>query len=145
MKTIKLTQGFEAQVSDIDFAFLNDYSWHYHSSNCGARRGTGTNNYLHREIAKRMGLIGSIGFKDRNKLNCQRENLCVMTRGQMAALQGKRTTNTSGYKGVCRHKGKWAASIHFNGKRIYLGRFDSKIEAVQAYNKKAFELHGHSD
>lgn len=45
--------------------------------------------------------------------------------------------NTSGYRGVSFGKSanKWLPTIRVNNKRIYLGRYDTKKEAVEARNK----------
>ena len=41
--------------------------------------------------------------------------------------------NDSGYEGVDFHQGKWRARIRTGTSRIVLGRFDTKVEAGQAY------------
>ena len=46
-----------------------------------------------------------------------------------------RKTNTSGYRGVSASRGLWVATITNNGKQKHLGRFKTKKEAAQAYNK----------
>ena len=55
-----------------------------------------------------------------------------------------KTTNkyTSIYTGVCWHKrhNKWTSSIQINGKRVYLGMYDSEVEAYNAYLKKLKEI-----
>lgn len=47
-----------------------------------------------------------------------------------------RSTNTSGYRGVAFHNkaNKWRAEISVNNKRIYLGLFQTDIEASIAYD-----------
>lgn len=52
--------------------------------------------------------------------------------------------NTSGYKGVSwiEHYQMWQATIKFDGKNKYLGRFDTPEEASDAYNKAALRHHG---
>lgn len=50
---------------------------------------------------------------------------------------------TSKYKGVSLNKtGKWRAQIVLNYRKLYLGLFDTQIEAAKAYNKAALELFG---
>ena len=41
--------------------------------------------------------------------------------------------NDSGYEGVDFHQGRWRARIRTGVTRIVLGRYDSKVEAAQAY------------
>lgn len=51
---------------------------------------------------------------------------------------------SSVYKGVCwdKNRCKWMSSIKINGKNKYLGRFDSEVDAANAYNIAALELFG---
>jgi hypothetical protein len=48
------------------------------------------------------------------------------------------------YKGVSCSKArhKWYAKCYYQGERIWLGYFDSEIEAARAYDRKAVELLG---
>lgn len=52
--------------------------------------------------------------------------------------------NKAGYRGVCKHtkNNSWVATICVKRKTIYLGSFPSAIQAAEAYDKKAFEIHG---
>lgn len=43
--------------------------------------------------------------------------------------------NTSGVRGVIWHRGKWEATYKFNGKMIYVGRFDDIEKAKMAIEK----------
>jgi hypothetical protein len=59
-------------------------------------------------------------------------------------LHGKRRHNTSGFKGVSFRKkfGNYQAYIGLNGKIVYVGVFETAIEAALARDKKAIELRG---
>lgn len=50
----------------------------------------------------------------------------------------------SKYKGVTKgaNKNKWLSQICKDGKRFYLGTFETEELAAEAYNKKAIELYG---
>jgi len=52
--------------------------------------------------------------------------------------------NKSGYKGVSFHKkaNKWKAQISINNVNTYLGSFDNKEDAAEAYRKASALLHG---
>lgn len=82
---------------------------------------------------------------DTNKLNNRIENLrdCP-SRSHNAANTHKQKNNTSGYKGVTKHKNKdkWQASLFYRGKRIYIGIYDCKLKAARAYNEKSLEIFG---
>ena len=71
------------------------------------------------------------------------ENLREATRSQNHQNIILKSNNTSGYMGVNwskKHK-KWAARIGIDGKRIFLGRFDTPEEAYEAYLKAKKEYH----
>ena len=80
------------------------------------------------------------GDKSDNRIT----NLRDVTRQQNQFNRGKTRNNTSGYKGVSfyKHAKKFAARIKIDGKLKYLGLFDSKEEASDAYKRAAKELHG---
>ncbi len=65
---------------------------------------------------------------------------------QMANTRLLKKTNKSGYRGVCNCRGKWQASIQFEGNRKYLGVFCSIMDAAKTYddfirdNNLPFEL-----
>ncbi len=47
----------------------------------------------------------------------------------------------SKYKGVLLKNGKWTVKVIKDKKTYYLGTFNTEVEAAQAYNDKAKELH----
>ena len=151
MKTVPLTRGLVAMVSDQDYARVSCYKWvawksegrpeFYAVSNYYKPDGTRTRIRMHRII---MGVTNpkiSVDHKDHNGLNNQRRNLRV-TSTQNSHNYKKPSTNTSGYKGVSRHTWGWQAGIKLRGKRIYLGLFASKIKAAKAYDRAARRLFG---
>lgn len=78
-----------------------------------------------------------------NTLDNRKQNLRCATHSQNL---GNRklicSVNTSGYRGVYWGRGKWVASIGFQSKTKYLGRFDAPEDAALAYDKAAVELFG---
>lgn len=85
-----------------------------------------------------------IDHKDTDRTNNRIANLRLATIAQNQQNSGKRRDNTSGFKGVTRHKssGKWCAQIRANGIYRYLGSFDNPEDAHVAYCVAAKELHG---
>lgn len=71
-------------------------------------------------------------------------NLRLATSRQNQCNQKTRSDNTSGLKGVSwsEERQKWQTGIQVNGKRIALGRFNTKEEAYAAYCEAARRLHG---
>lgn len=53
--------------------------------------------------------------------------------------------NVSGYRGVSWHKkrAKWSSQIIKKGVRYFLGYYDCKHDAAEAYNEKSKEINGH--
>ena len=79
-----------------------------------------------------------------NKLDNRFCNLREATSAQNSMNMGKNSANTSGIKGVTFHtkQNKWRASCRVNGKRFYLGNFETKELATFAYQSFAKSNHG---
>lgn len=77
---------------------------------------------------------------DRNRQNNKIENLRAATNTTNQHNASTRKDNTSGCTGVHKKNGKWQARIASFGKRIHLGVFELKQDAINAY-KKAKEIH----
>lgn len=79
-----------------------------------------------------------------NKSDNRIGNLRLATFSENSWNAGKRSDNTSGYKGVSfdKSRGLWAAYINAYGKRKYLGRFRLIEDAYMAYEKASIDIHG---
>ncbi len=144
MKTIPLTQGKEALVSDKDYVFLCQWKWFF--ARYAKRKERKLNIYMHRVILARK--LGHNNFAetdhcDENPLNNIRDNLRAATVPQNQANHNSRK-GVSKYRGVSYRKdrGNWNARIQFNGMYKSLGSFDTEEEAAQAYDMVATRLHG---
>lgn len=148
MKTIPLTKGKVAFVSDRDYArvkrvgkwqaFWNGKHWY-------AVHGFWKRNvYLHRFVLNAPDRINVDHVKRDETLNCTRRNIRLATPGDNQHNRGKPKNNTSGYKGVSFAKSleKWTAQISVNGKRIHIGDFNTPEQAARAYNRKAKKYFG---
>jgi hypothetical protein len=71
-------------------------------------------------------------------------NLRLATRAQNIRNSRRRSTNTTGFKGVSWQSArkKWVAAITVNGIKRSLGRFDCPAEAHAAYVRAAEKYHG---
>lgn len=72
------------------------------------------------------------------------KNLRAATRAQNGKNVSISTRNTSGVKGVhfCKTVNKWIAKTRVDGKIKYLGRFDNKEDAHNAYVNGSKKYHG---
>ncbi len=93
---------------------------------------------FHNYIPKR------IRFLDGNTLNYSIENLKDCTSSEILFRAKIRNDNTSGYKGISwsKRRNKWVGWISKDKKKTWLGYFDSKNKAYQAYINKSIELYG---
>lgn len=147
MKKILLSQGFIAKVSDEDYEYLNQWTWsvdnHKASNTYYAMRISQSNNikkivWMHRVIAKRMGLIWNkfleIDHKNRCGIDNFRENLHIVSHSSNIHNRNIQCNNTSGYKGVSFNKthNYWRASIGDAGEIVFLGNFKTFEEAKVA-------------
>lgn len=150
MKEIKLSKGQVALVDDWRYEELNEYEWQalfskhtqsYYATRsqmvCGKREFF----YMHRVVAgtpKGM----KTDHVNRKTLDNQEHNLRVCTNSQNMMNSGLRIDNTSGYKGVCKHREKWQAKIKVNKKYESLGVFSTPEEAAHAYDEGAKKYYG---
>jgi len=144
MKEIILNTGQVAPVSDEDVDLV-DSLW-YDSGGYARRDVDGVTISLHGVIGLRMGLDPhkTIDHKDRDKYNCQRENLREATNSEQCANRGLPKNNTSSYIGVTfwSERRKWKAQIKKQRVNFNLGLFDSAEEAARVRDKAARRLFG---
>lgn len=78
-----------------------------------------------------------------NRADNRKSNLRVCTRAENGRNRKVCIGNKSGVTGVFfdNERGKWSANIIYNSKRIYLGRFENKEDAIKARLAKELELY----
>lgn len=159
-KQIKLTRGKIVIVDDEDFGQLNQHKWCVSKTTYGSYvavrrcRCFGDKKphtiLMHRQITS-CPKNKDIDHIDHNTLNNQRANLRICNRSQNMG-NSKTKLHSSKFKGVCwanggiykgkRYEGRWMAQIMYNYKNIFLGYYDSEIEAAFAYNVAAKKYFG---
>jgi HNH endonuclease/AP2 domain len=80
------------------------------------------------------------GVKSDNRI----KNLRLATASENSRNRSKPRNNVSGHKGVSWIKKyqSWQATIKFDGKNKFLGRFATREEAAAVYHKAALQYHG---
>jgi HNH endonuclease len=86
--------------------------------------------------------LNTIDHKDGNRTNNRWDNFRPATKLEQTHNAKVRKDNTSGGRGVHKHKGWWRARISINGVRRHLGLFETAEEASAAYEAAAREAHG---
>lgn len=129
-------------VDDDMYEYLNQWKW-YTSGDYPQRTGrkhdgelNGKTIHMHRVVMEHPS--GLVDHKDRNKLNCTRENLRLATTQQNAFNKGSK----SGYKGLSYKKEKYEVSFNVDGKNFYIGRYSNEIAGANAYNHYVKDVHG---
>jgi len=152
---IPLTMGYEAMIDLVDLERVKSYQWtaHVTKRSDGIVRSVyayrndlshhGKNVRLHRFLLNAPDDL-QVDNVNGNGLDCRRANLRLATASENARNRRIGIANTSGFKGVCWHKGigKWHAQIGVDGGTRSLGYFNKKEEAAAAYAVASSELHG---
>ncbi len=150
-RRIDLGEGEWTILDEVDYYRFAGFNWCADGSNGniyavrGAKIAPGEFKIvrLHREIMNAPpGLL--VDHRNCNTLDNRRQNLRLATRLQNAFNRSKRKSKASSkFIGVSRdtHRGKWIARTYYNYKQIWLGRFDSEIEAARAYDEAAKKYH----
>ncbi len=149
--TIPLTQGQVALVDAEDYERVSYLKWYASrtKTNCYALHkyrddaGKWTVISLHRFVMDAPSGV-QVDHENGNGLDCQKHNLRFATHAQNRQNVGRRSNNTSGYKGVSWHPAvnRWMASIKTPDGQFAIGYFDDPVHAARAYDAKARELHG---
>ena len=97
--------------------------------------------YFHRLV---MGVSEEeVDHVNMDRLDNRKSNLRLATHAENQQNRRMHRDNKSGFKGVCldTRSGKYFAYINADNRRTYLGHFNSKEEAYEAYDRAALKLH----
>lgn len=152
-KTIPLSSGFEALVSNEDYEMLAKYKWSISPERkniYAVRNRTNADPAdlpsvirMHRVILQAQpGTI--VDHVNLNTLDNRRENLRFCNKGQNNYNRKPSKGKSSQYKGVAWNAkdSVWMSYVTHEGKRTYLGTYKNERDAVIAYNVGAKLLHG---
>lgn len=141
MKEIQLTQGKVTQVDEEDFYSVSRHGWYFMNSGYAVATIKGKKVLLHRFIMSApIGL--EVDHVNGDKLDNRKNNLRLCTRQQNEVNKNPGKNNTSGFRGVVKHKNGFKAQTYFMKKNIHIGYFKTEEEAVSAYKAKVKELFG---
>lgn len=145
-KQIKLSERHTAIVDDQDYIYLSQFEWKAKwQSTCYAYRLDENKRSIsmHREIMQAPRHL-QVDHINGNGLDNRRCNLRLCTNSENSRNQGKRSDNTSGYKGVsfAKNMKKFAAYIYLSRKTKLLGYYLTAEEAAHAYDEAAKKYYG---
>lgn len=143
-KTIRLTKGYSALVNDCDYEKVMTHKWY---ADVGKYTIYAKSSYIITPVRLHNFIMNpssntEVHHRDRNGLNCQRENLLIVNRSENMRFIHPRPGRK--YKGVYFDKwgGRFSARITIHYRRHFLGRFDTEEEAALAYNAAGKNLLG---
>lgn len=153
MIEIFLTKGRFTLVDDEDFDKVNKLKWLFEPSKGYAIRreyvrGSGRKNQKQKTIFLHRFILDfpqkQIDHINGNRLDNRKSNLRLVTAHQQSMNKGLSKNNTSGTKGVMwlESAKKWSAYIFYNYKKICLGLFKNKNEAIESRKKAEVKYFG---
>lgn len=149
---VPLTRGHEAVIDVMDVSLIKKRNWFavpaentVYACCCSRSDENGKRHTIsmHRFITNAPFDV-EVDHRDRNGLNNRRLNLRFATASQNQHNQKIHQNNTSGFKGVYWYKQnkKWRAQIYLKRKLKFLGYFNNREKAAEAYAEASRMLHG---
>lgn len=129
-----------------DYDKIKEYCWNEHVMKDGYCALEARNLTTNSIVRMQWIIVGNKNYDhiDRNPLNNRKSNLRPASVNENNQNHSIFTNNTSGFSGVNFHKivDKWCARISVENKRIHLGYFNNKNDAIKARLKAELEYYG---
>lgn len=135
------TEEVQCDLDDDDTYLLQTHKFNYNKKTGYVVSTKGL--LLHRLIMQCEKYDGKVvDHIDGNKLNCQKQNLRLVTHAHNASNKIKKQNTSSKYQGVYKGSHNWIARISIDNKLVSLGSFKNEEDAAKAVNLKYKELYG---
>lgn len=141
-RLIPLTRGQNAIVDVEDFETLSKRTWfavlNHNTNSFVVTAGDDPRVLMHRVVTN-CPSGKEVDHRNHDTLDNRKENLRVCLHPENQRNRRRSRNNMSGYKGVSWNKEcqKWQARIMNLGNPVFLGLFQSKIDAARAYDQAA--------
>lgn len=111
-----------------DYDLCKNHKWYLDSGGYARTKINGVKIRLHRFIMnpKKNELVDHI---NRDRLDCRKENMRIVTRKENSINRGLQSNNKSGVSGVYFYDGYWIAKLQRESLEVY-GYFKTKEEAI---------------
>ena len=131
-----------AHVDDDDYEDVSRYTWRRYENKrtmytYAYRWVTDQTSGKRRQIAlhQQVMQVSNVFHRNGNGLDCRRRNLVVATHAEIGwSRRGAQRNSQSGILNAyfSPSRGKWVAQVRRQGKKVYIGQFDSQEEAGAA-------------
>ena len=149
---VPLTRGMFTIIDAVDLDFVNSFRWYARSEGSGSGRFYALRNLNKKTLLLHRVLLQAtdgqyVDHINHDTLDNRRSNIRICTAQENAFNRQKQPgCKLSQYKGVqyvprLHNTNPWKAVINLNGKSTHLGCFPTELEAAQAYNQAALQLH----
>jgi len=150
MRTIELTQGQVAKVSDHNFEYINQWNWYAlwddEAQAFYAVRKEGKNPFrklisMHRVVAKTPdGML--CDHRNHDTLDNQDDNLRNVTASQNMINRRVSSNNKLGEKCISPWRGGFRVKVNKDKKLVFCKTFRTIEEAIIARNEAVIQIHG---